>query len=627
LRREVHTPFRRARAVWRLVGSRHRWALGGAFLLIALTSACHIAIPLSLGRLIDHAQRGSGQRLPLGALCHVAALDLAIIAVAYLVREFLNVLRRFLVENTCMGIEKETAVRLVSHLLKIDLAAFTHQKIGALHGRIHRSVEGLVRFLRLSLLDFFPALLTGALALAATTSKQPWLGLLMLGVIPAALGLTRWQLRSQKGVRLALMETKEGIDGTVVEQLSGLEYVRAANTHAQEVARVARAAEERRARALRHHVQMSLFGSAKALNEAFFHIIVLGGSVYFAAVGAISFGDIWTFSLLFLNVMTPLSDVHRVVDEAQESGLHVDQLLRLLAEPVDPSFAPAAVQEPRLEVGRPALAVQDLRVEYRTAAGKHRLGLDGVSLAVGHGETLGVAGRSGGGKSTWLRALLRLTHPCGGRIWLGGVPLESISRETIGRLIGYVGQAPFVFAGTVAENIAYGNGPVPPEAIESAARLACLHEEILAMPGGYQAPIAERGQNLSGGQKQRIALARIFLKDPPILILDEGTSALDTVSEGKIQRAIAAVRQDRTVILVTHRLSTLRHTDRVVVLEEGRIAEVGTYLELVQRGGVFSKLVRSTGDGQETGGLGRESLPYRDATLTGVGCGKELPAR
>jgi ATP-binding cassette subfamily B protein len=215
---------------------------------------------------------------------------------------------------------------------------------------------------------------------------------------------------------------------------------------------------------------------------------------------------------------------------------------------------------------------------------------------VRHGETLGVAGRSGGGKTSLLRVLLRLTHPVAGRARLGGVPLENVSRAAIGRLVGYVGQAPFVFAGTIAENIAYGGGEVDAGAIERAARQACLHEEILAMPGGYQALVAERGQNLSGGQKQRIALARVFLKDPPILILDEGTSALDTVSERRIRRAIETARRDRTVILVAHRLSTLRTADRIAVFAGGRLVEAGPYRELIGRGGAFSELARCAGD-------------------------------
>jgi ATP-binding cassette subfamily B protein len=590
----------RTRRVLSLVPGRQRRAFAGAALVMALASGAQIAIPLLLGRLIDDVQRGSAQGLSPGMLYRLAAVNLALIAAAYLLRESFHVLRRYLVERACLSIEKETTVRLVAHLLRVDLATFTHQKVGALHGRIHRSVGGLVRLLRVTLLDFFPATLTGALALAVTVRKQPWLGLMMIGVVPVALYLTRRQLRSQTGVRLDLMRSKESMDGTVVEQLGGLDYVRAAGTHDREVGRVARAAEERRAKELGHHLRMSLFGSSKALNEAFFHLVVLGGSVYFAVTGAISFGDIWTLSLLFLNVMTPLAEVHRVLDEAHESSLYTDQLLELLAEPVDASFACDAALEPQLGAGGRTFVVEGLSAEYRTQTGQHCRALCDVSLSVGHGETLGVAGRSGAGKTTLLRVLLRLTHPAGGRAWLGGVPLEHVSRAAIGRLVGYVGQSPFVFAGTIADNIAYGSDAVSPEAVERAARMACLHEEILAMPGGYRAAVAERGQNLSGGQKQRIALARVFLKNPPILILDEGTSALDTVSEHRVRQAIETARQDRTVILVAHRLSTLRHADRVVVFEEGRIVEVGTYEELVRRGGAFSELVRCAGDGQET---------------------------
>jgi ATP-binding cassette subfamily B protein len=173
----------------------------------------------------------------------------------------------------------------------------------------------------------------------------------------------------------------------------------------------------------------------------------------------------------------------------------------------------------------------------------------------------------------------------------GGVPIESVSRETIGRLVGYVGQMPFLFAGTVADNIAYGCGSASKGAIRLAAERAGIHAEIMAMPDGYCALVAERGLNLSGGQRQRIALARVFLKNPPILILDEATSALDTISERAVQQAITAARTDRTVILVAHRLSTLRDADRILVFDQGQIVESGSYDCLVREGGVFTKLV------------------------------------
>lgn len=446
-------------------------------------------------------------------------------------------------------------------------------------------------------------------------SKQPWLGVIMAGVIPTSIGLTIWQLISQKGVRLKLIRSREEMDGTVVEQLSGIDYVRAANTHRYEVERVAQSAEKRRRKEIRHHFQMSLFGCAKALNEGFFHIVVLSFAIYLAVQEVISIGDILTFSILFLNVMSPLSEIHRVLDEGHESSLQVGDLMQMLAEPIDRSFQNSTLRPPRLQQGTEVVAIQNLQVEYETTVGRRVRALDGIGLTIQHGEIIGVAGRSGGGKSTWLKVLMRLIHPSGGNGVLGGIPLEALSREAISSCIGYVGQLPFVFAGTVAENIAYGTANASMSEIQEAARKAHIHEEILGLPAGYQTLVSERGQNLSGGQKQRIALARLFLRNPPILILDEGTSALDNISERHVQRELVAARADRTVILVAHRLSTLRDADRILVFDDGRIVETGTYSALIEQGGVFAELVHSA----EEGGLATErSLAVEHAAVQAV---------
>ena len=246
------------------------------------------------------------------------------------------------------------------------------------------------------------------------------------------------------------------------------------------------------------------------LNEGLFHILVLTLAIYLAVQQQITFGEIFTFSMLFLSVMTPLSEIHRVIDEGHECSLQVGDLLELLAIPTDRSFQPEATREPQLVPGAPLIEVEDLHVQYDTTEGKCKNALEGICLAIRHGEKIGVAGRSGCGKSTWLRVLMRLTHPVQGRVRVGGLPLETVSRAAIGKLVGYVGQSPFVFAGTIAENIAYGLDGVTPQDVQRAAEMACIHEEILAMPGGYEAAVAERGSNLSGGQRQRLALARCF---------------------------------------------------------------------------------------------------------------------
>jgi ATP-binding cassette subfamily B protein len=593
---EMRLMAARALQVWWLVPRRHKFALVGSALLMVVTSLCCTLIPLQLGRLLDQIKVGTEAGLDAATLSGIAGISLCLLGLTYLLREMLHVARRFLAENACTRVEKDLTTKLIDHLVKVDLASLNQQKVGSLHGRIQRSVIGCVKFLRLSVLDFSPAVMTGAFALAATVTKQPALVIVMLGVVPISVYLTLRQLLTQKGVRLSLNASREHMDGTVVELLHGLDYVRAANTAGLELDRVSSAAEERRAKENRHHFEMSLYGCAKALNEAFFHILVLSFSVYYFIHGAISFGDVLLFSMLFLNVMTPLAEIHRVLDDGHECSLQVGILVDLLAQPADKSFSPAKTYEPHIGDEVPAIVVEELHLSYRGEDGKARPALHGVSLEVPHGETIGVAGRSGGGKSSWLRVLLRLAHPNGGRVRIGGVPIDNVSREAIGRLVGYVGQSPFVVAGTIFENIAYGCAEATEADVIRAAKMACLHDEIVSMPRGYHAPVMERGTNLSGGQRQRIALARVFLKNPPILILDEGTSALDNISERAVQRAIETARADRTVILVAHRLSTLRDADRIVVFESGRIVETGTYGELLRADGVFAELARNAAD-------------------------------
>ena len=280
--------------------------------------------------------------------------------------------------------------------------------------------------------------------------------------------------------------------------------------------------------------------------------------------------------------------------------------MTMMAEPIDRSFLEIAKAHPCLDGEAPIIAMEDVHVEYcNLIDGKPRRVLDGVSVSIQHGETIGVAGRSVPANRPGLRVLMRLTHPSAGRVLLGGVPLECVSREAIGNLVGYVGQAPFVFAGTIADNIAYGSDTASIEDVQRAAQMACLHDEIQEMSHSYQTQVAEGGKNLSGGQKQRLALARIFLRNPPILILDEGTSALDNISERYVQRAVAVARADRTVILVAHRLTTLRDADRILVFDGGQIVERGTYEGLIRRDGVFAELVRSAADEQPGHGKGK----------------------
>jgi len=588
---DVGSVWSSRKQIWRLVSKKDKIGFISGVLIMALVAAIETGIAILIGwffnRIVAFAGRPASEWMP------VVVKSLALLAAAYILKETLNFLRRWIVTRTTTGIERNMTVRLVGHLLKVDLGALARERIGALHGRISRSVEGFVKFLRVSFSDFVPAILTALFALGAAVQQEWRIGLVMLCVVPIAILITVWQVNSQKGIRASLQHAKEGLDGTVVEQLGGLEYIRAANTYPLELARVESAAASRQDRETKHGIAMAKFDWMKAVNEGLFHVAIIGYAILLAAHGDIPFGTVITFSVLFGNVMRPLKEVHRILDETYDSSIQVSMLLQMLNQPLDQSYGVVTLRAPRLDGSIPLLECQDLVVNYAMPEGAPRRILDGLNLEIRQGQTIGIAGRSGSGKSTWLRCVLRLIHPASGEVLVGGVPIGVLSREDIGRSIGYVSQVPFVFSGTVAENISYGCGDVSIEQIHDAAKQAHIHEEILQMPKGYETTLTERGGNLSGGQRQRIALARMFLKNPPVLILDEGTSALDNISERRVRAAIDHARQSHTVIMVAHRLTTLNQTDCIFVFDQGRVAEQGPFDDLVARNGVFAELVRS----------------------------------
>lgn len=582
--------WKRRKQIWKLLARADKLGFGAGLVIMALVAFLENQIPLLLGRFFNEVTNVAAQ--PQQMLPFVTRA-LAILTALYLGKESLQLVRRWLVSRTATRIEANMMVRLVGHLLKIDMGALARERVGSLHGRITRSVEGFVKFLRVAFTDFLPAVLTATVALYYGLATNWKIGLIMVSVVPISLLITIWQVSSQKGIRTSLLRAKEGLDGTVVEQLGGLEYIRAANTYATEVGRIEAAAEARRTREMKHGLAMGRFDWAKAVNEGLFHVAIIGFAIVLASRGEIAYGTVITFSLLYLNIARPLKEVHRILDETYDSSQQVSVLLEMLNQPVDQSFDVVTIRPPRLDGSIPLLECHDLVVNYTTPDGSSRRILDGLSLEIRQGQTIGIAGRSGSGKSTWLRCMLRLIHPASGEVLVGGVPINVLSREDIGKSIGYVSQVPFVFSGTVAENISYGCGQPSLEQIQEASRQAHIHEEILQMPQGYDTILTERGGNLSGGQRQRIALARMFLKNPPVLILDEGTSALDNISERGVRAAIDHARQSHTVIMVAHRLTTLNQTDCIFVFDKGRVVEQGRFDDLVAGNGVFAELVRS----------------------------------
>lgn len=572
---------------------RQIWSLALALVLIIISGVLTNIPAVVLGRLLDYFVEADRIKFS-----YALSYPLIIFCVI-LVRETVQVCRKYIVENTCTRVEKDVRVSLINHLLRVDLAFFADKQVGSLHGRLNRSIEGLVKLIKLSFLDFLPSLFIAFFALAVAFYRAPiLLGVGMALVVPIGIWIVLKQVASQKGIRIDLLRGKEEIDGTVVELLGGLENVRALHSENFETARVEVVAERLRAKEIVHHLWMAGYDAVKYVNEGFFHVFVLASSILLAANGSITTGDILTYSLLFMGVVTPLREIHRILDEAHESSIRVQDFFSFVDLPTDRSY----IIEPNYDLspvcsGVPQQSILVTRLSY-TYTGAVVPALNDINLKINNGDFVGICGPAGCGKSTLLKILLNLCHFDKGSVSLLGRDICQIQRGELADLIGYVSQTPFLVSGTIYENIAYNMKDVTLEEVENAARKANIHDEIMQMPNDYYTLVGERGANLSGGQRQRVALARIFLRSPSIIILDEATSAMDNLNEKAVQKALERVMEGKTVLAVAHRLTTLWNADKIFVMENGQIKESGTYQTLLNNGGLFSRLARAANERQ-----------------------------
>lgn len=579
---EIIQGFRRT---LRLLEKPEKTALVFASFLMALTGVLTNLPALILGRLVDKLT--GTEHIDFSVAIPFIGLIISII----LVREALNVVRKYFVENVATQTDKKQTVRVIEHLLKTDISNINQQQIGSLQGRISRSIEGMIRIIKLGFLDFFPVFFSALAAIVIALTEKPLIASVMVLVIPVGLFIIVWQVSSQKGIRVALLRGKEKIDGAVVEMLGGIETVRALNTENTEAAKVEEVAEAMRKKEIRHHIFMAFFDAGKYLSEGFFYILVISLSILLAAQGMITKGDILVYSILFLSIIGPLREIHRILDQAHESSIKVNDLYDLLDQPRDISFRVKG-RKNIVSNNTNAIRVSKLSFKYENAPVLHD-----INFVIKNGEKIGIAGASGCGKSTLVKILLRLVHGYAGKVEIFGTDLETISREDIAERIAYVPQKTHIFSGTMRENIVYGceREHITDEEVIRAAKLANVYDEIQHSLGGLSGRVAENGNNLSGGQKQRLAIARLILKSPELLIFDEATSALDNTNEIKIQRNIEHLFKQKTMITIAHRLTTLKNSDRIFVFERGRIVQEGNFDELANRDGLFQNFLRQKG--------------------------------
>lgn len=514
---------------------------------------------------------------------------LIFILVVNVVNELIKILRRVMVEDTATRTEKKARGIVIISLLKAPLDYFRKNMTGNIHGRLNRCLEGTVKLEKLLFMDLAPAVFNSIAAIVVIFTTLPVvLAIPMLLVIPIGMGIVMRQISTQRGIRVELLETKSAMDGTVVELLNGIEVIRITDSVGRESARFDDKSEFLRKKEMKHHYQMAKYDSLKFINEAVFTVLMIGISTYLATRGVITVGSVLTAYLCFAQLLTPLQELHRILDELSECMVLAEDFFRMTELPSDFSYLPVSESGTEVQKENPVVEIRDLSFSYDNK----KAVLDRISFTVERGMYLGIAGPSGCGKSSLIKAICRL-EPARGDILINGVSTDSMTRKDIAGKIALVPQNPFLVAGTIRENICYGiEENVPDSEVEEAARKAYLYDFVDSLPERFDTLIAEGGGNLSGGQKQRIAIARIFLRSPEIVILDEATSALDNTSERHIQKEIEKMKEESavTVISIAHRLTTLENCDEILVFDQGRICQRGKYHDLIMEEGIFSDM-------------------------------------
>ena len=423
----------------------------------------------------------------------------------------------------------------------------------------------------------------GSFAILATIN---WKLSCVLAVITAV--LWAYNSRANKRMRAVFMENRKrisGINSQLEDSLSGIRVVKgfaAEDVEREKFARSNEAYLESKQRM--YHVMGGYQAMIAALMGALFTVVIVYGG-YLIAVGEMQPVDLSTYALYITTFTAAIEQLLNFTETFQKAEAGFRRLDEILATKPDVLDAPGAKD---LEVSEGHVTYEGVHFSYD---GEHDV-ICGLDLDIHPGETIALVGPSGGGKSTTCSLLPRFYDVASGSIVIDGQDVRDVTQKSLREAIGLVQQDVYLFDGTIGENIAYGRPSATFEEVREAARLANIDDFVMSLPEGYETQVGERGARLSGGQKQRISIARVFLKDPKILVLDEATSALDNESEHAVQESLARLSHGRTTLVIAHRLSTIRDADEIVTVDGGRVAERGTHDELMALGGTYASYYR-----------------------------------
>ncbi|MDQ0468096.1 ATP-binding cassette subfamily B protein [Labrys wisconsinensis] len=534
-----------------------------------------LGFPMAVKLFVDELLPGQDWTVILVAAAALAAIYLANTGLMAVVTYWGHMLG--------INIETEMRRRAFDHLQKLSFSFYDNQKTGHLVARITKDLEEVGEVAHHGPEDLFIALMTflGAFVLMLTVNVP--LALITCAIVPAAAWLTTRQGGRMTQTFRALFGRVGAFNARIEEAVGGIRVVQAFGNEDHERALFAADNARYRQTKLAAYRIMAANAALSYLGMRLTQLVVMVAGTWFVIRGDLSQGGFVGFLLLVGVFFRPIEKIAAIIEVYPKGIAGFRSFLELIATRPDIADRPGARP---LAGFRGAIRYEGVSFAY--AAGEPVL--RSIDLTIRAGETVAFVGPSGAGKTTLCSLLPRFYEPDSGRIAIDGVDIRDLTLASLRSRIGVVQQDVFLFAGTLRDNIAYGRLGASEAEIREAARRAQLDVVIAALPEGLDTVVGERGVKLSGGQKQRVAIARMVLKDPPILILDEATSALDAETEREVRRALDALSEGRTTLVIAHRLSTIRNADRIVVVTPAGIAEEGRHRELVAAGGLYRRL-------------------------------------